>query len=166
MKTPKPRIGEGQPVESVTPPAYKKMSPEDIDNLMKWAAANAGKTGHRMWTEPMLAIRRQAIIDHYAQGNTVRELIGDIMDRWEATDKQARTYVKDALEWLQEGNEEFRDYNRDQQIEKLERIAKDAKSAGEYKAAVAAIAEVNKLLGLGEQKVNVSVERVFKFDGD
>jgi len=162
----KAHIGDGQPIEAMIPPTFKKMKKKDSDNLMKKMVDEGNKTGHRIWTDPMVAIRRQALVDLYAQGYSRREIIVEIMDKWGCSENQGYKWMKDALEWLQEGNEEFRDYNRDKQVEKLEKIAKDAKNAGEYKAAVAAIAEMNKLLGLGEQKVKVDIERVFKFDGD
>lgn len=162
----KAHIGDGQPIEAVAPPVFKKMKRKESDKMMQAAVAAGKTTGHRVWTDVMVAIRRQALVDLYAQGYTRREIILEIMDRWGCSEAQGYGWMKDALEWLQEGNEEFRDYNRDKQIEKLEKIAKDAKDAGDFRAAVQATSEVNKLLGLAEQKVNVSVERVFKFDGD
>ncbi len=162
----KVHVGDGQPIEAATPPVFKKLKKKDSDKMMRGVVAEGNKTGHRVWTDVVVAIRRQALVDLYAQGYTRREIILEIMDKWGCSELQGYKWMKDALEWLQEGNEEFRDYNRDKQIEKLEKIAKEAKDAGDFRAAVQATSEVNKLLGLAEQKVNVSVERVFKFDGD
>lgn len=158
--------GDGEAIVPMEPPVFKKMSQEDSDKLMQQAVKTAGKTGHKVWTDAMITIRRQALIDLYAQGYTRREIVVEIMDRWGCGEVRAYEWIKDALAWLQEGNDEFREYNRDKQIEKLETLAKRAKDAGDFRSAVMATSEVNKLLGLNEQKVTVDIERVFKFDGD
>ena len=89
------------------------------------------------------------------------------MSRWGIKLTTAKTYIKDAYDTLLHNNEEFLEYNRDKQIERLENIITEAMEAHEYKAAVLATAELNKLLGLTtNQKITLeNTDRVFKFGG-
>jgi len=113
-------------------------------------------------------MRNQVIIDLIGQGLSRRRIQEEIMSRWGVSISTARGYIKDAYDVLLKGNEEYIQYQRDQQIERLETIITEALEAHEYKAAVMATAELNKLLGLTtKQQVTIeNVDRTFKFGGE
>lgn len=148
-----------------TPESFKFLEPEEIDNIIREKAKIAGKC--HPWTEPEIMMRNQVIIDLIAQGLSRRRIQEEIMSRWGIKLTTAKTYIKDAYDTLLHNNEEFLEYNRDKQIERLENIITEAMEAHEYKAAVLATAELNKLLGLTtNQKITLeNTDRVFKFGG-
>ena len=152
--------------KDITPEAFKFLEPEEIDNIIKNKARVAGKVNP--WTEPELMMRNQVIIDLISQGLSRRRIQEEIMSRWGVKEVAAKTYIKAAYDLLFHDNEEFVQYNREKQVERLENIITEALTAHEYKAAVMATAELNKLLGLTiNQKVTLeNVDRVFKFGGE
>ena len=149
-----------------SPETFKFLSPEEIDEIIRNRVSVAGK--QNPWTEAEIMMRNQVIIDLIAQGLSRRRIQEEIMSRWGVKTTAAKTYIKDAYDTLLRSNEEFLEYNREKQIERLENIITEALEAHEYKAAVMATAELNKLLGLTiQQKVTLeNVDRVFKFGGE
>ena len=150
----------------VVPDSFQFLEPAEIDNIIKARLQNAGKC--HPWTEAELTMRNQVIIDLIGQGLSRRRIQEEIMSRWGVSISTARGYIKDAYDVLLKGNEEYIQYQRDQQIERLETIITEALEAHEYKAAVMATAELNKLLGLTtKQQVTIeNVDRTFKFGGE
>lgn len=150
----------------ITPDSFKYLEPEELDNIIKAKAKIAGKV--HPWTEAELMMRNQVIIDLIGKGLSRRRIQEEIMSRWGVGMTSANLYIKAAYDVLFKGNEEFVQFNRDKQVERLETIITTALNAGEYKAAVMATAELNKLLGLTiNQKVTLeNVDRVFKFGGE
>ena len=148
-----------------TPESFKFLSPEEIDEIIRNRVSVAKKDP---WTETEIMMRNQVIIDLIAQGLSRRRIQEEIMSRWGVKTTAAKTYIKDAYDTLLRSNEEFLEYNREKQVERLENIITEAMEAGEYKAAVMATAELNKLLGLTiQQKVTLeNVDRVFRFGGE
>ena len=148
------------------PDSFKFLSPDEIDTIIRNRVAVAGKQSP--WTEPEIMMRNQVIIDLIGQGLSRRRIQEEIMSRWGIKLTSANVYIKEAYEALMRGNEEFISFHRDQQVERLETIITEALEAHEYKAAVMATAELNKLLGLTiNQKVTLeNVDRVFKFGGE
>ena len=144
---------------------FKFMDPEEIDALIKLKLITGKK---EPWTEAELMMRNQVIIDLLGQGLSRRRIVEELMSRWSVKQSMAYEWIKEAMELLMEGNEEFLEFNRDKQIERLENIITEAMQAHEYKAAVMATAELNKLLGLTtNQKVTIeNADRTFKFGGD
>lgn len=144
---------------------FKFMDPAEIDALIKLKLG--GRKGEP-WTEAELMMRNQVIIDLLSQGLSRRRIVEEIMSRWGIKQAEAYRWIRDAMAILVEGNEEFLEYNRDKQIERLENIITEAMEAHEYKAAVMATAELNKLLGLTvNQKVTIeNADRTFKFGGE
>lgn len=157
--------------EPMQPPVFKFMDPQQIDNLMRnhiHGAKQGGDQTHRFqWTEPMLMLRRQVVCDLIGQGLSRRRIVEELMSRWEIQAVAAYEYIRDAYDYLLQGNEEYMEYNRDKQIERLENIITEAQSAGDYRSATMAAAELNKLLGLTtSQKLTIEgTDRVFKFGG-
>ena len=148
------------------PETFKFLSPDEIDTVIKNRLAVAGK--QNPWTEAEIIMRNQVIIDLIGQGLSRRRIQEEIMNRWGIKLSCANNYIKEAYDTLMRSNEEFLSYHRDQQVERLENIITEAMEHGEYKAAVMATAELNKLLGLTiNQKVTLeNVDRVFKFGGE
>lgn len=163
-KTPTVKIDE--PME---PPVFKFMEPEEIDNLFLnfiHGSKQGGKSTHRFqWTEPMLMLRRQVVCDLIGQGLSRRRIVEELMNRWEIDTTAAYEYIKDAFDYLLQGNEEYMEYNRDKQIERLENIITEAQMASDFRSATMAAAELNKLLGLTtSQKLTIEgTDRVFRF---
>lgn len=147
------------------PDSFKFLEPEEIDKIIREKAKIAGKC--HPWTEPEIMMRNQVIIDLIAQGLSRRRIQEEIMSRWDIKTTAAKVYIKEAYDALFRSNEEVLEYNRDKQIERLENIITEAMEAHEYKAAVMATAELNKLLGLTtNQKITLeNTDRVFKFGG-
>lgn len=148
------------------PDSFKFLEPEEIDKIIREKAKIAGKC--HPWTEPEIMMRNQVIIDLIAQGLSRRRIQEEIMSRWDIKTTAAKVYIKEAYDALFRSNEEVLEYNRDKQIERLENIITEAMEAHEYKAAVMATAELNKLLGLTtNQKITLeNTDRVFKFGGE
>lgn len=148
-----------------TPDSFKFLKPDEIDLVMKNRIEIANKANP--WTEAELTMRNQVIIDLIGQGLSRRRIIEELMSRWGICYATAGDYLKQAYDVLMKGNEEFVTYNREKQVERLENIITDAQMAGDFKAAVNAVAELNKLLGLTTtQKVTLDVDRTFKFGGE
>ena len=152
--------------KNIIPETFKFLKPEEIDTIIKNRVCIANKCNP--WTEAELMMRNQVIIDLIGQGLSRRRIQEEIMARWGVKVSAANAYIKEAYDVLLKGNEEFIEYNRDKQVERLENIITEAMEHGEYKAAVMATAELNKLLGLTiKQKVTLeNVDRVFKFGGE
>lgn len=150
----------------VPPDSFKFMSPEEIDVIIRSKVQVAGKTNP--WSEGELMLRNQVIIDLIAQGLSRRRIQEEIMSRWGIKLTCANNYIREAYDALLKSNEEFLAYNRDKQVERLENIITEAMEAHEFKAAVMATAELNKLLGLTtNQKITLeNTDRVFKFGGE
>lgn len=149
----------------VVPDTFQFLEPAEIDAIIKMRVKTVKK---EPWTEAELTMRNQVIIDLIGQGLSRRRIQEEIMSRWSISSTTAKTYIKEAYDTLLHNNEEFLEYQRDQQIERLENIITEAMEAHEYKAAVMATAELNKLLGLTtQQKVTIeNVDRSFKFGGE
>lgn len=152
--------------KEVIPDTFKFLSPEEIDAAIKEKIRTAGKVNP--WKESELMMRNQVIIDLIGQGLSRRRISEEIMSRWGIAYDTSYKYIKEAYKALMQGNEEFVEFNRDKQVERLENIITEALEAHEYKAAVMATAELNKLLGLTtNQKITLeNVDRVFKFGGE
>ena len=148
------------------PDSFKFLEPEEIDKIIREKAKIAGKC--HPWTEPEIMMRNQVIIDLIAQGLSRRRIQEEIMSRWDIKTTAAKVYIKEAYDALMKSNEEYIAFHRDQQVERLENIITEAMEAHEYKAAVMATAELNKLLGLTtNQKITLeNTDRVFKFGGE
>ena len=144
---------------------FKFLDPAEIDALIK---LKMNVTKREPWTEAETMMRNQVIIDLLSQGLSRRRIVEEIMSRWGINQATAYRWIRDAMAILVEGNEEFLEFNRDKQIERLENIITEAMEAHEYKAAVMATAELNKLLGLTiNQKVTIeNADRTFKFGGE
>lgn len=148
-----------------TPESFKFLEPEEIDNIIREKAKIAGKC--HPWTEPEIMMRNQVIIDLIAQGLSRRRIQEEIMSRWGIKLTTAKGYIKGAYDVLMQSSEEYLTIQKEQQVERLEHIITEALEAHEYKAAVMATAELNKLLGLTtNQKITLeNTDRVFKFGG-
>lgn len=150
----------------VVPNTFKFLEPDEIDNIVKTKVNGPDK--RKPWSEAEVMMRNQVIIDLIGQGLSRRRIQEELMNRWSIALATANLYIKEAYDTLLRNNEEYLEYNRDKQVERLENIITEALEAHEYKAAVMATAELNKLLGLTtNQKITLeNTDRIFRFGGE
>lgn len=152
---------------------FRYLTPEECDKMVKAKLEHKPKGGNckgyvgKPWDESELLARRQVLIDLMASGKSRRKIVEEICDRWGISLRVAYDYYNDAIKYLGKDNEEFVRYNRELMQERLENIMQLAIDGHQYKEAVMAATELDKILGLQKSQVEITdVKRVFKFGGD
>ena len=148
---------------------FKYLTPEEIDKAMI-ARINEHRNipGHKNkeWQEDELMMRRQVILDYMGQGLSRRRIVEHLCDRWGINTRTAYVYYTDAIRFLAKDSEKFVEFNRDKMIERLEYICTEAIDTGNYREAVMACAEMNKILGLSQETKKIEIKELqttFKF---
>lgn len=120
------------------------------------------------------AITERRVIDvanMISEGKSRKNVLKYIQENFELGERQAKRYYQAALNWLiPENLEEYRDGLIQANIERLETIiqegiekSSDARRGADYlRAAKDAIAELNRILGVGNTKIQVGQNK----DGD
>lgn len=148
---------------------FKYLTPEEIDKAMIARIndhRNIKGERNKEWQEDELMMRRQVIIDYMAQGLSRRRIVEHLCDRWQIALRTADIYYVDAIRFLAKDSEEFVDYNREKMVERLEYIMTEALDTGNYREAVMACAELDKILGLQSETKKVEIKELqttFKF---
>ena len=102
--------------------------------------------------------RIQEIAKRIAKGESRMGLQYWMMDNWDIGDRQARAYYMAATRYLMpDDEEEYRKSLIQTNINRLEEIVENTMSGRNYKDAIQAIREINKMLGLNETKNTVEV---------
>ena len=111
------------------------------------------------WTEEDLYIRHQLIINWLSTGRPTMDVCRDMRNLWGVADSTAGLYLKEALQYLTQASDEYRDKARELQISKLERYVEECRYCGKYLEASKFQDQINKLLGLyQDKKVEVKSE--------
>lgn len=110
------------------------------------------------WKEDELLIRHQLIINWLGQGIPTMELARHMMNVWNIGDSSAFKFLQEAMKYLTESTDDYRDHMRQTQINKLERWAEECRLSGKYMEASKFTDQLNKLYGLyiDKQKLEVS----------
>ena len=160
----KPKIIEHDPT------VFRYLKPTDADAMIMYrikVIKDSKLTGmpacKRGWREEELLVRRQVICEYMGQGLGVRRTAEHIADRWGISMWTAKEYVKDAMKYLAENEEEAREYYRDIQVSRLENILENAMEAGQYKEATLATEQLSKLHGLYTEKKDINITTEFVF---
>ena len=148
---------------------FKYLTPEEIDAAMKTRInehRDIKGSRNREWQEDELMMRRQVILDYMGQGLSRRRIVEHLCDRWGINLRTAYVYYTDAIRFLAKDSEKFVEFNRDKMIERLEYICNEAVDSGNYREAVMACAEMNKILGLAAETKKIEIKELqttFKF---
>ena len=104
--------------------------------------------------EPATIQRVQEIARRMSEGESRMRLENWMMENWEIGDRQARAYYSAAARYLIPDDEE--DYKKgliQANLNRLEDIVERTMTADDYKNAIQAIKEINRVLGAGEKNV-------------
>ena len=148
---------------------FKYLKPDEIDAAMKTRIAehrDIKGNKNREWQEDELMMRRQVIIDYIAQGLSRRRIVEHLCDRWEINIRTAYIYYTDAIRFLAKDSEKFVEFNRDKMVERLEYIMTEAIDTGNYREAVMACQELDRILGLASETKKIEIKELqttFKF---
>ena len=110
------------------------------------------------WGADDIALRRQLIIHWMAQGTPMFSMHSLVENLLGCSRSVAYEYVRDAMAYLSEGTEEYRDHLRDIQIAKLEQWAQECRDTGKYLEASKFTEQLNRLFGLYEKKIEMKSE--------
>lgn len=117
-----------------------------------------GGTRNGEWSEEELALRNSVILDYICnKGISRNETTKILMQRWDVSNATARRYVKDALEELVADYDEFKEYTREQHLQRLEEILEDAKAHNDRKSALSALDQMGKVNGIYVEKKDVKI---------
>ena len=148
---------------------FKYLKPEEIDAAMIARIndhRNVKGEKNKEWQEDELMMRRQVIIDYMAQGLSRRRIVEHLCDRWGICMRVAYVYYSDAIRLLAKDSEEFMEFNREKMVERLEYIMTEALDTGNYREAVMACQELDKILGLQSETKKLEIKELqttFKF---
>lgn len=104
--------------------------------------------------EPATIQRVQEIARRMSEGESRMRLENWMMENWEIGDRQARAYYSAAARYLIPDDED--DYKKgliQANLNRLEDIVERTMTADDYKNAIQAIKEINRVLGAGEKNV-------------
>lgn len=142
------------------------MTVEERDGIIRRAIAMRKETHtpKRKWEEAELNLRNEAIYHEMGLGKSYAKMCFDLAERWGCTQKMVQSYITTARKALSETAKENIEEYRTKMIEKLERLADDAKAAGDRKSVLAAYDQISKLSGAYTTKVEADVNAEIKFD--
>lgn len=145
--------------ENKTEGFFKFLKPSEIDAII-YERTHGTHGPSKCWKEDELMMRRQVIIDLISQGLSTRRVVEEISARWHIVLQTAYVYYNDALKYMSADSEEFKEHNRDRMQERLEGIIEQSLNAHDYKGAVMACSELNKILGLNQTKQEITIKEI------
>lgn len=116
------------------------------------------------WSDEDLYIRHQLIINWFSKGMPNVEIHRYIREVWGVASSTATLYIKEAMKYLTQMSDEYRDDVRAAQVAKLERFAEECRMTGRYMEASKFLEQVNKIQGLyvENKKVELSADGPIK----
>ena len=153
------------------PPIFAKGMSFDEANLfiagvIERHKKNPPNSAAGRWTEDEALIRNQIIIHMLAQGTPRIDVVRILIDKWGVARANIQAYVKDALNYLTETTDEYRDYMRETQLNKLDAFIQMCIQQGKMKEAAMGLDQINKITGIYDntQKVDLRTEAPIKLD--
>lgn len=137
-------------VVKYTPPVfYQGMTEEECINHIQ-SVIDVHKGGNRKigWSENDLLIRHQLILNWLGKGIPRMELDRQLQNIWGVVPSTSQLYIKQALEYLTQSTDEYRDNMRELQVNKLENLIEECRLTGKYLEASKFQDQLNKLCGL------------------
>lgn len=124
---------------------------------------NYHDVSHR-WPESTVYVRRMGILNWMAQGLSKRRIIEKMTEQWTVTAQAGYEYIKDAVNYLKEIEEQTKPEWKQVIIEKLEAVAEDALAHGDRKAAIKAYEQISKITGIEDNRLTIGGDAPIKFD--
>lgn len=119
------------------------------------------------WTDEDILIRHQLVIHWLGLGIPTMEVSRRMQNFWGISNRCGVYYIKEATQWLTASSDEYREHMREVQLAKLERWAEECRLMGKYLEASKMQEQINKLLGLYEEKKKIEVSGdAIKFEFD
>lgn len=152
--------------------AYKLKNDEEIDAAVKnfiasFPAKGGRNTGNQTWDGEILELRNYVIYQYIRQGLSRERIFEELKDRWGISRKSFDKYYKEALESLVVENKDIIDDARKKAIEKLQGIIEKCYEVNDFKNALKAQDQLNKINALYTDKKEVEVTGLrFDFGGE
>lgn len=152
--------------------AYKLKNDEEIDAAVKnfiasFPAKGGRNTGNQTWDGEILELRNYVIYQYIRQGLSRERIFEELKDRWGISRKSFDKYYKEALESLVVENKDIVDDARKKAIEKLQGIIEKCYEVNDFKNALKAQDQLNKINALYTDKKEVEVTGLrFDFGGE
>lgn len=151
---------------------FEFLTPEEIDEIIK-AKLNhhttkggtfGNKPGSKLWDEGTLMLRRSVILQLLGQGLSRTRLCEELCARWGCCLVTAVSYVKDAMKYLMEDADAYKESVRVDMLHRLQTLAEDALAHNDRKSALSAYDQISKINGLYTTKVEADVKTDITFD--
>ncbi|MBP5421431.1 MAG: hypothetical protein J6Y78_03205 [Paludibacteraceae bacterium] len=147
--------------EDIRKGIYRFVSPEEADRLItakiKSFTRFGGKTVGATWNEGELQLRHSVILEYIChQGLSRAEVVKQISDRWEISEKTASSYVNQAIDSLTRDYDEYTEETRKVHMERLESLLQRAIENERDDQALKILDQMAKITNLYEQKINLN----------
>lgn len=119
---------------------------------------------HSKWTDDEKMVRRDFIYYWYGKGKSDAQMGKLIVETLGCNYTTARSYIRDANEYLAELSKENIQTYREKMIEKLEQLAEEALATRDRKTALACYDQISKLNGAYTQKIEADLKGDIKFE--
>lgn len=113
----------------------------------------------KTWKSEEKSARNRLIYDMLVDGMTKASIAWSLQDIFGIGKNTSYVWVNEAIDGCIDGEEEYRKKALEIQIERLSELA----TTGSEKARIAALDQINKLLGLYKEKVDLNVEKPIEF---
>ena len=112
------------------------------------------------WSEEDTLLRHQIIIHYLGTGVPRIVLVRTLMNDWNASRSRVQVFIKEALKYLSEATDEYRDSMRETQLNKLDNFIAMCIAQGKMKEAAMGLDQINKITGIYDntKKVDVTTE--------
>ena len=112
------------------------------------------------WQEEDVLLRHQIILYYLGNGVPRIELVRILMNDWNTSRSRVQLFIKEALGYLSEATDEYRDSMREMQLNKLDNFIQMCIAQGKMKEAAMGLDQVNKICGIYDntKKVDVTTE--------
>lgn len=152
--------------------AFKLKNDEEIDGAIRafiasFPAKGGKNTGNQTWDGEILELRNFVIYQYIRQGLSRERIFEELKERWGISRQSFSRYYKEALESLVVENKDIVDDARKKAIEKLQGIIERCYASNDFKNALKAQDQLNKINALYTDKKEVEVTGLrFDFGGE
>lgn len=146
-------------VDTYTPPIFSHGMTEEQAIAYLGGKIEEHRTSNKKWgwSDEDLYIRHQLILNWLSTGMPLIDIARHIRNIWGVVDSTARLYVSEALKYLTQMSDEYRDSVREAHVAKLEKWAEECRMMGKYLEAAKFTEQIAKVNGLNQDNKKVEV---------